>query len=71
MEKGEKQSTSSTPVINAALNEKKEIGLIKIKGTSYFENLSAVVRTNFTNRVANVLEIKSDSKVCWFGDAKW
>lgn len=71
MEKGEKQSTSSTPVINAALNEKKEIGLIKIKGTSYFENLSAVVRTNFTNRVANVLEIKSESKVCWFGDAKW
>jgi hypothetical protein len=72
VKKGEERGIPSTQVIIAVLNEEKEIGLTKIKGTSYFENLSVFVRTNSTNRIANVLEIQSDPKSCSFGgNAKW
>ena len=71
MRKGEEEGIPSTQVIIAALNKRKEIGLTKITGTSFFENLPAFVRTNSTYR-ANVLEIQSGSKSCSFGvDAEW
>ncbi len=55
MEKGEGevQGTPSTQVTIAVSSGGKEIGLTKVKGTSFFENLSAFVRANSSNRIAN------------------
>jgi hypothetical protein len=70
--KGDEQGIPSMQVIAAALSREKEIGLTKIKGTPYFENLSAFIRTNSTDLIANVLEINSNSKSRSFEvDAKW
>ena len=71
MEKGE-EGTRSTQVVIAGLNEEIGVGLIQIPGTSHFENLYVVVRTNSINRTADVFEIQSDSENCSFGvDTEW
>jgi ABC-type uncharacterized transport system ATPase subunit len=62
MRKGRERRHSSTQVFADTLNEKKDIELTEIKDTSYFENLSAVVQTNSTNQIANVLELQSGER---------
>jgi hypothetical protein len=62
----------SACVIIEALNEEKEIRLTETKSTPHFENLYAIVRTNSTDRIANILKIQSESKSCSFEvDTKW
>ena len=70
MEKGEVQGSSSTQVIISALNKEKEIGFTKIKGTSYIENLFAIIQTNSNNQIAMCWNYKVAQRVFW-GNAKW
>ena len=70
--KVDRQSIPSTQGIITALGEGPEIGLTKIKGTSYFEHQSAFVRPNPINILINVLEIQRAQRTVLLGvNAIW
>jgi hypothetical protein len=69
---GEVQGTALIQAIIAVSSGGKETGVIKVEGTSFFENLPSFLRTNSSNRTTNVLKLQSASKSCSFGvDAEW